>query len=160
MERNKAKRAPSKRVRENEILDSVGSTSGLVQQHASSSCSPKILRLSESETCKAVQLPPGNSSSSSHNNRGFSTPPLMLYFIHSYIRPRYFEKKHPIEDMKIYIIIKGHTAKIYWEKTSHRDGFSQYILFFLVSTLRVCVVYVVKKIASFPGARSINGRGT
>ena len=60
MEKNKAKRAPCKRVRENENLDSVESTSG--------SCSPKILRLSESETRTAVQLPPDNSSSSSHNN--------------------------------------------------------------------------------------------
>ena len=68
MEKNKAKRAPCKRVRENENLDSVESTSGLVQQHASGSCSPKILRLSESETRTAVQLPPDNSSSSSHNN--------------------------------------------------------------------------------------------
>ena len=68
MEKNKAKRAPCKRVRENENLDSVESTSGLVQQHASGSCSPKILCLSESETRTAVQLPPDNSSSSSHNN--------------------------------------------------------------------------------------------
>ena len=68
MEKNKAKRAPCKRVRKNENLDSVESTSGLVQQHASGSCSPKILCLSESETRTAVQLPPDNSSSSSHNN--------------------------------------------------------------------------------------------
>ena len=36
-----------------------------------------------------------------------------------------------------------------------------YIFFlnFLVSLTRVCVVYVVKEVASFPGARSINGRG-
>ena len=45
MENKKAKRAPCKRVLENENLDSVESTSGLVQQHASGSCSPKILRL-------------------------------------------------------------------------------------------------------------------
>ena len=29
----------------------------------------------------------------------------------------------------------------------------------LVSLVRLCVVYVVKEAASFPGARSINGRG-
>ena len=29
-----------------------------------------------------------------------------------------------------------------------------------VSLARLCVVYVVKEVASFPGARSINGRGT
>ena len=52
MENKKARCAPCKRVRENENLDSVESTSGLVQQHASGSCSPKILRLSESETWK------------------------------------------------------------------------------------------------------------
>ena len=68
MENKKAKRAPCKRVCEN--LNSLESTSGLVQQHASGSCSPKILRLSEYETCTAVQLPPDNSSSSSHNNGG------------------------------------------------------------------------------------------
>ena len=34
MENKKAKRAPCKRVRENEKLDSIESTSGLVQQHA------------------------------------------------------------------------------------------------------------------------------
>ena len=28
-----------------------------------------------------------------------------------------------------------------------------------VSPTRVCVVYVVKEVTSFPGARSINGRG-
>ena len=28
-----------------------------------------------------------------------------------------------------------------------------------VSLARLCVVYVVKEVASFPGARSINGRG-
>ena len=28
-----------------------------------------------------------------------------------------------------------------------------------VSPKRVCVVYVVKKVTSLPGARSINGRG-
>ena len=67
MENKKARCAPCKRVRENENLDSIESTSGLVQQHASGSCSPKILRLSESETCTAVQLPPDNSSSSSHS---------------------------------------------------------------------------------------------
>ena len=68
MENKKAKRAPCKRVRENENLDSIESTSGLVQQHASGSCSPKILRLTNSET---VQLPlhnPDDSCSSSHNN--------------------------------------------------------------------------------------------
>ena len=54
MENKKAKRAPCKRVRENENLDS---TSGLVQQHASGSCSPKIPCLTNSETCTAVQLP-------------------------------------------------------------------------------------------------------
>ena len=73
MENKKAKRAPCKRVLENENLDSVESTSGLVQQHASGSCSPKIPRLTNSETCTAVQLPlhnPDNSCSSSHNNGG------------------------------------------------------------------------------------------
>ena len=70
MENKKAKHAPCKRVRENENLDSVESTSGLVQQHASGSFSRKILRLSESETCTAVLPPPDNSSSSSHNNGG------------------------------------------------------------------------------------------
>ena len=44
MENKKAKRAPCKRVCENENLDSIESTSGLVQQHASGSCSPQILR--------------------------------------------------------------------------------------------------------------------
>ena len=74
MENKKAKRAPCKRVRENENLDSIESiesTSGLVQQHASGSCSPKIPRLTNSETCTAVQLPlhnPDDSCSSSHNN--------------------------------------------------------------------------------------------
>ena len=29
-----------------------------------------------------------------------------------------------------------------------------------VSLTRVCVVYVVKEVTSFPGAQSINGRGT
>ena len=33
-------------------------------------------------------------------------------------------------------------------------------IYILVSPTRVCVVYVVKKVTSFPGARSINGRGT
>ena len=64
MENKKAKRAPCKRVRENENLDSIESTSGLVQQHASGSCSPKI---TNSET---VQLPlhnPDDSCSSSNN---------------------------------------------------------------------------------------------
>ena len=28
-----------------------------------------------------------------------------------------------------------------------------------MSLARLCVVYVVKEVASFPGARSINGRG-
>ena len=28
-----------------------------------------------------------------------------------------------------------------------------------VSRTRVCVVYIVKEVTSFPGARSINGRG-
>ena len=32
-------------------------------------------------------------------------------------------------------------------------------MFILVSPTRVCVVYVVKEVTSFPGARSINGRG-
>ena len=68
MENKKAKRAPCKRVRENENLDSIESTSGLVQQHASGSCSPKIPRLTNSETCTAVQLPLHDSCSSSHNN--------------------------------------------------------------------------------------------
>ena len=71
MENKEAKRAPCKRVRENENLDSIESTSGLVQQHASGSCSPKISRLTNSETCTAVQLPlhnPDDSCSSSHNN--------------------------------------------------------------------------------------------
>ena len=68
MENKKAKRAPCKQVRENENLDSIESTSGLVQHHANGSCSPKIPRLTNSET---VQLPlrnPDNSCSSSHNN--------------------------------------------------------------------------------------------
>ena len=30
---------------------------------------------------------------------------------------------------------------------------------FLCPLAQVCVVYVVKEVASFPGARSINGRG-
>ena len=34
-----------------------------------------------------------------------------------------------------------------------------YIIYILVSLARLCVVYVVKEVASFPGARSINGRG-
>ena len=34
-----------------------------------------------------------------------------------------------------------------------------YIYNILVSLARLCVVYVVKEVASFPGARSINGRG-
>ena len=55
---------------ENENLDSIESTSDLVQQHASGSCSPKIPRLTNSETCTAVQLPLHNSCSSSHNNGG------------------------------------------------------------------------------------------
>ena len=33
------------------------------------------------------------------------------------------------------------------------------IIIILVSPTRVCVVYVVKEVTSFPGARSINGRG-
>ena len=73
MENKKAMRAPCKRVLENENLDSTESTSGLVQQHASGSCSPKIPRLTNSETCTAVQLPlhnPDDSCSSSHNNGG------------------------------------------------------------------------------------------
>ena len=32
-------------------------------------------------------------------------------------------------------------------------------IYILVSLARLCVVYVVKEVASFPGARSINGRG-
>ena len=71
MENKKAKRAPCKRICENENLDSIESTSGLVQQHASGSCSPKILRLTNSETCTAVQLlplhNPDDSCSWSHN---------------------------------------------------------------------------------------------
>ena len=72
MENRKAKRAPCKRVRD-ENLYSMESTSGLVQQHASGSCSPKLPRLTNSETCTAVQLPlhnPDNSCSSSHSNGG------------------------------------------------------------------------------------------
>ena len=34
-----------------------------------------------------------------------------------------------------------------------------YMLYILVSLMRVCVVYVVKEVASFQGARSINGCG-
>ena len=34
------------------------------------------------------------------------------------------------------------------------------IIYFLVSTSRVLVIYVVKEVASFLGGRSINGRGT
>ena len=73
MENKKAKRAPCKRALEKENLDSIESTSGLVQQRASGSCSPKIPRLTNSETCTAVQLPLHNSDdscSSSHNNGG------------------------------------------------------------------------------------------
>ena len=33
-------------------------------------------------------------------------------------------------------------------------------IYILVSPTQVCVVYVVKEVTSFPGARSINGRGT
>ena len=33
------------------------------------------------------------------------------------------------------------------------------IIYILVSLTRVCVVYVVKEVTSFGGARSINGRG-
>ena len=33
-----------------------------------------------------------------------------------------------------------------------------FIFIFLCPLARVCVVYVVKEVASFPGARSINGR--
>ena len=65
MENKKAKRAPCKRALEKENLDSIESTSG--------SCSPKIPRLTNSETCTAVQLPLHNSDdscSSSHNNGG------------------------------------------------------------------------------------------
>ena len=32
-------------------------------------------------------------------------------------------------------------------------------IYILVSLARLCVVYVVKEVASFPGPRSINGRG-
>ena len=32
-------------------------------------------------------------------------------------------------------------------------------IYMLVSPTRVCVVYVVKEVTSFPGARSINGCG-
>ena len=32
-------------------------------------------------------------------------------------------------------------------------------IYILVSLTRVCVVYIVKEVASFRGARSINGRG-
>ena len=73
MENKEARRAPCKQVGENENLDSIESTSGLVQQHASGSCSPKIPRLTNSETCTAVQIPlhnPDDSCSSSHNNGG------------------------------------------------------------------------------------------
>ena len=35
-----------------------------------------------------------------------------------------------------------------------------YIIIYMFESLaRVCVVYVVKEVTSFPGARSINGRG-
>ena len=71
MENKKAKHAPCKRVLEKEKLDSIESTSGLVQQHVSGSCSPKIPRLANSETGTAVQLPlqnPDNSCSSSRKN--------------------------------------------------------------------------------------------
>ena len=34
-----------------------------------------------------------------------------------------------------------------------------YIFIFLCPLARLCVVYVVKEVASFPGAQSINGRG-
>ena len=34
-----------------------------------------------------------------------------------------------------------------------------YMYIFLCPHVRVCVVYVVKEVVSFPGARSINGRG-
>ena len=33
-------------------------------------------------------------------------------------------------------------------------------IYMFVSLARLCVVYVVKEVASFPGARSINRRGT
>ena len=32
-------------------------------------------------------------------------------------------------------------------------------MYMFVSLARLCVVYVVKEVASFQGARSINGRG-
>ena len=35
----------------------------------------------------------------------------------------------------------------------------QTIYIYVCGHLRVCVVYVVKEVTSFPGARSINGRG-
>ena len=73
MENKEARHARCKRVLENENLDSVESTSDLVQQHASGSCSPKKARLTNSETSTAVQLPlqnPDNSCSSFHNNGG------------------------------------------------------------------------------------------
>ena len=58
MENKKVRRAPCKRACESETLDSVESTSGLVQQHAGGACnsSPKKPRLTNSETCTAVQL--------------------------------------------------------------------------------------------------------
>ena len=34
-----------------------------------------------------------------------------------------------------------------------------YIIYMFVSLKRVCVVYEVKEVMTFPGARSINGRG-
>ena len=52
---------------------SIESTSGLVQYHASGSCSPKIPCLTNSETCTVVQLHLHNSDdscSSSYNNGG------------------------------------------------------------------------------------------
>ena len=39
-------------------------------------------------------------------------------------------------------------------------GVESIYIYILVSLTRVCIAYVVKEVASFPGARSINGRGT
>ena len=36
---------------------------------------------------------------------------------------------------------------------------SIYIFIFLCPLARLCVVYVVKEVVSFPGAQSINGHG-
>ena len=73
MENKKVRHAPCKHVHKGETLNSVESTSGLVLQHAGGACSPKIPRLTNSETSTAVQLPlhkPDNSCSSSNYNGG------------------------------------------------------------------------------------------